>query len=77
MKKGSRPRQGAIRRLLLCGYSNKEIAKVLGKTEKTIKFHCTRIYKESGAKSRLDFVVREYQKLLELKTIYTPYGEGE
>jgi DNA-binding NarL/FixJ family response regulator len=39
-------------RLLFKGLSNKEIASVLGVTEKTIKFHVTGIFEKSGVQSR-------------------------
>ena len=45
-----------VSRLLFKGLSNKEIAEVLGVTEKTVKFHVTGIFDKAGVKSRSEFL---------------------
>lgn len=44
-----------IAHLVLKGLSNKEIAAVMGNTEKTIKFHMTTIFEKCGVQSRTEF----------------------
>jgi len=43
-----------IVRLLLKGLSNKEVARMSGNTEKTIKFHLTTIFQKCGVESRTE-----------------------
>jgi DNA-binding CsgD family transcriptional regulator len=55
------------------GFSNKEIAARLFVCEKTIKFHCTTIYKKLGVESRNVLLANEIK---EAKN-ETQYEEGE
>lgn len=49
---------------LICkGFSNKEIAERLFVCEKTIKFHCSSIYKKLGVESRNDLLSKEIKKV--------------
>lgn len=48
---------------LICkGFSNKEIAARLFVCEKTIKFHCTTIYKKLGVESRSGLLAKEIKQ---------------
>lgn len=48
---------------LVCkGFSNKEIAARLFVCEKTIKFHCTTIYKKLGVESRSGLLAKEIKQ---------------
>lgn len=59
---------------LVCkGFSNKEIAARLFVCEKTIKFHCTTVYKKLGVESRNDLLAKEIK---EAKN-ETQYEEGD
>ncbi len=49
------PKEREISRLVLKGLSNREIAEVMGNTEKTIKFHLTVIFQKCAVKSRTEF----------------------
>ncbi len=49
------PKEKEIARLVLKGLSNREIAEVMGNTEKTIKFHLTVIFQKCAVKSRTEF----------------------
>ena len=49
------PKEKDIARFVLKGLSNREIAEVMGNTEKTIKFHLTVIFQKCGVKSRTEF----------------------
>ena len=53
----------AIIDLLEGGFSNKEIAKILLKSEKTIKSHLTNIYTKLSTKNRYQLII--YLKRLE------------
>ena len=53
-----------LRTLLMRGFSNKEIADKLQITEKTVKFHCTRLYKKATVTSRSQFMAKEYLKVV-------------
>jgi DNA-binding NarL/FixJ family response regulator len=47
------PRESEVLENILSGLSNKEIATLLGLSEKTVKAHCTAIFKKFGVSSRL------------------------
>lgn len=53
-------RQIEVFKALCEGKSNKEIAIVLNVTEKTIKFHMTKIFKQIGVKRRSEAISRAY-----------------
>lgn len=54
---------------LICeGYSNKQIAELLYITEKTVKFHCTRIYKEYGVTSCRQLISKLLRQKIALLT---------
>ena len=40
------------------GYTNKQIAQDLNKTEKAVRSHLTRIYKKHGVKNRLQLALK-------------------
>ncbi|RYG85824.1 MAG: response regulator transcription factor, partial [Alphaproteobacteria bacterium] len=48
------PREADILPLLVKGYSNKEIARSLGISEKTIKYHLTHLLKKLGVRNRVE-----------------------
>jgi DNA-binding NarL/FixJ family response regulator len=50
-------RERQIADLVASGMANKEIADDLFITEKTVKFHCTNIYKKCCVKSRSQLIV--------------------
>jgi DNA-binding CsgD family transcriptional regulator len=61
------PREKQVFKLFLDGLINKEIAVQLKITEKTVKFHNTRIYKKLGVKSKYDLLLnRELDDLYNL-----------
>jgi DNA-binding NarL/FixJ family response regulator len=43
--------------LIECGFSNKEIAKLLSKSEQTIKTHLTNVYAKLRIKNRYQLIV--------------------
>lgn len=49
----------AVVDLLKTGLSNKEMADCLFVTEKTVKFHLTRIYKKAGVRGRSEFSAKQ------------------
>lgn len=51
-------RERQISRLLLQGLSNKLIARQLFICERTVKFHCSNIYKKSNVTNRMALVLR-------------------
>jgi len=53
---GLTEKEKEVCRLLVKGLANKEIASVLGVTEKTIKFHVTSIFQKFGVGSRAELV---------------------
>jgi DNA-binding NarL/FixJ family response regulator len=64
------PRQQQIIDLLLCGCQNKEIGKILGIAERTVKNECNKMYKRFGITSgikRVKLAVLMYRKELEEK----------
>ena len=56
-------------RELIKGLSNIEIGKKLCISEKTVKFHITRINKKSKTKSRSDFISSYYRAVLKNKDL--------
>lgn len=46
------PREREILDLIASGHGNKQIARALGITEKTVKAHCTRLFARIGAEDR-------------------------
>ena len=52
------PREVEVAKLVMKALSNREIAKELGTTEKTIKFHLTSIYKKNEVRDRAQFLVK-------------------
>lgn len=55
---GPTPRQASILQQLAAGAGNKEIARELGITERTVKYHLTEIYGRLGAANRAEAVAR-------------------
>ncbi len=49
-------RELEVVKYLMEGYSNKKIADILYISERTVKFHCTNIYKKLGISNRLSLV---------------------
>jgi DNA-binding NarL/FixJ family response regulator len=43
--------------LIECGFSNREIAKLLSKSEQTVKFHLTNVYTKLSIKNRYQLIV--------------------
>jgi DNA-binding NarL/FixJ family response regulator len=56
------PRQLAILRLVAAGQSNQQIARSLGITERTVKFHVTAIFNKLGADNRAQAVALAAQR---------------
>jgi two-component system nitrate/nitrite response regulator NarL len=52
------PRENAVVRSVLCGHSNKEIARALGIAEHTVKIHLHHVYAKLHLHGRLDLVLR-------------------
>lgn len=48
------PREADILPFLTKGYSNKEIARTLGLSEKTVKYHLTHLLRKLGARNRVE-----------------------
>ncbi len=55
---GPTERQAAVLRHLAAGAGNKEIARALGITERTVKYHLAEIYGRLGAANRAEAVAR-------------------
>jgi DNA-binding NarL/FixJ family response regulator len=53
---GLTPRQRDVLSLMLQGKVNKEIAEALNMSVRTVKFHCTAIFRHFGYESRRDLV---------------------
>ncbi len=49
--------------MILDGFSNKEIAKKMYLTERTIKFHCTNLYKKHGVENRIQLISLLFNEL--------------
>lgn len=49
---GLTPREADVAALVAKGFSNKEVGNQLFVSEKTIKFHLTKVYKKTGLNSR-------------------------
>ncbi len=47
-----------IAQLILKALTNKEIGDTLGRTEKSIKYYITNIYRETEVKNRAQFIVK-------------------
>ena len=54
-------KQSRVKDLIVQGFSNAEIANILGVEEKTIKFHITDIFKYESVKSRSELIAKHYQ----------------
>lgn len=52
------PREGEVFDLLLQALGNRQIARRLGITEETVKFHVSNILRKSGAVSRAELLAR-------------------
>lgn len=59
------PREVDILPLLTRGYSNKKIARTLGLSEKTIKYHLTHLLKKLGARNRVEAALIASNKVQE------------
>lgn len=55
-------REREVLRLVADGHSNKQIARSLGITERTVKFHVTSIFNKLGAENRAQAVARAAQR---------------
>lgn len=55
-------RERAVLRLIAAGLSNKQIARSLSITERTVKFHVTSIFKKLGAENRAQAVALATQR---------------
>jgi DNA-binding NarL/FixJ family response regulator len=55
-KLGFSRRQYRVASALLSGATNKQIARQLGTTEATVKYHVTSLYRLSGVRRRRDFI---------------------
>jgi DNA-binding NarL/FixJ family response regulator len=53
------PGEQAVCNLLLKGFSNREISRCLGVTEKTVKFHLTKIFAKKNVTTRAELIVAE------------------
>lgn len=58
-------REKEVAALVLDGKTNHEIGLALGITEKTVKFHTEKIYKQYGVKSRAQFIVKMYRDMID------------
>lgn len=56
------PREREVLRLVAAGRTNKEIAKELGVTERTVKFHVTAIFNKLGAENRAQAVTIAHER---------------
>jgi len=56
------PREREVLRLFAGGHSNKQIARALGITERTVKFHVTSILNKLGAENRAQAVALAAQR---------------
>lgn len=57
------PHQFKVLELVSTGASNKSIASKLGVTEKTVKFHLTKLYKANNVKNRTELAILFQGKL--------------
>ncbi len=51
----------AVKPLILQGMTSKQVANKLFLSEKTIKFHLTRMYRLEGVKNRIEFIIKNMQ----------------
>jgi DNA-binding NarL/FixJ family response regulator len=58
------PREAQVMGLLIRGLPNKRIARHLGITERTAKFHVTALMRKYGAEGRLALVMRSQERML-------------
>jgi DNA-binding NarL/FixJ family response regulator len=58
---GLTAREGEIVRMVVAGYSNREIAVECGVSEETVKHHLTRIFVKAGATNRLELTIKATQ----------------
>ena len=65
-------REKEVIEILLLGKTNKELSEVLFVTEKTVKFHLTRIYKKLETKSRYTLLAMYSQFLLKRQGMARP-----
>ena len=54
--RGFNRRQYRVAAALVSGASNKQIARQLGTSEATVKYHLTSIYRLAGVRRRADFI---------------------
>lgn len=54
------PAENRVYDLVLLGKKNKEIADDICRTEKTVKFHLTNIYRKLGLKSRSQLIANHF-----------------
>lgn len=62
-------REYQIYNLIIKGWSNKEISKSLGISEKTIKVHTTNIFKKMIVNSRNKLIVKHYEGMMGVKNV--------
>jgi DNA-binding NarL/FixJ family response regulator len=55
---GSTEREADVIQGVLKGWANKDIADQLKLSERTVKFHLTRIYKKFGVRSRTQLILK-------------------
>lgn len=66
------PREMEILRLVITGKTNKEIAREIFISKKTVEFHLDHIYSKIGARSRLMVGIWALQQGLQPKTGINP-----
>jgi DNA-binding NarL/FixJ family response regulator len=54
-------REGDVFKMLVCGYHNDEIAKMLFVAESTVKSHVQRLYHKLGVRDRVQVVIYAYE----------------
>lgn len=52
------PREKDVIRLLMLGKSNKQIARALGISERTVEFHLNNIFEKTGVGSRVELILK-------------------
>jgi DNA-binding CsgD family transcriptional regulator len=58
ISKGLTVCEAKVTQLVVQGLSNKEVANIIGVSEKTIKFHLTKTYRKFNIKSRTELMSR-------------------
>lgn len=66
-----------IKRLVLMGLQNKDIAKLLALNVKTIKWHLTLIFKKCGVRNRLELILREHTQTHVVGRVAQIIGAGK